>query len=80
MLANQGLHRWHQSTGHQEKITIQNPHEIQQSIETRDNLARFDTGDVHLRQTNPLAELSLTPAALAARSDELGANGIGYAL
>ena len=80
LIPHQRLYRGYQRSRHHQEVTVKDSHEIEDGVEPRDNLARLNCGNMHLRQSETLSQLFLTPAALVARLDQFLTHRLGQTI
>ena len=80
MIPNQRLHGRHERPRDHQKIAVEHADQVEESVESRHNLASLDAGYVHLRQAQTLPEFGLTPSALVPFFNQLMAEGFRQAI
>lgn len=79
LVANDGLDGGDESARHEEEVVVEDADEVEEGIETRGDLAVFDSGDMDLREADTAAEFELAPTAGVASGDEGEAEVCGEA-
>ena len=80
MIPDQRLHDRHERPRDHQKIAVQHADQVEESVESRHDLAGLDPGYVHLRQAQTSSQLGLAPATLVPLFNQLTAEAFGQAI